>query len=122
MTAQEMNIAIAKWMGWKFDHLRKIAMPPESDQIQLRLYPGFSFSNYDNVPNYAGDLNAIHEAERELTEDLHDRWVVDLAEVTGAIIFEGYSDMFVGFHATAAQRCEALLKTIGRWKETEAAR
>ena len=59
--------------------------------------------------NYTGDLNAMHEAETVLKGQY---WVAyfDLIQHTGKA---------TGVRATAAQRAEAFLRTIGKWVEEE---
>jgi EAL domain-containing protein (putative c-di-GMP-specific phosphodiesterase class I) len=69
---------------------------------------GFSDINPD-LPNYLNDLNAMHEAEKVLLlrqqADYH--WLLE--EVTD-------SKEFLQVHATAAQRAEAFLRTLGKWE------
>ena len=55
------------------------------------------------IPDYCGDLNAMHEAENVLDETQAE----DYEELLGAY----------GFHATARQRAEAFLRTVGKWEE-----
>ncbi len=60
----------------------------------------------DQLPDYLGDLNAMHEAEKVLTG-------IQLAEYS--IWLQKIEDY--DFLATAAQRAEAFLKTLGLWIE-----
>ena len=69
-----------------------------------------------NVPDYLNDLNACHEFEKVLDKmtGIHGPSV---GICTGN---EVYEDMLLGMcdhpiRATAPQRCEAFLKTIGKW-------
>jgi hypothetical protein len=60
--------------------------------------------------DYERDLNAMHEAEKVLTErekQLYATWFMDYD--TG--------DLCKTIHATAAQRAEAFLRAIGKWEE-----
>lgn len=76
------------------------------------------------LPNYTGDLNAMHEAEKVL--DMHQQYAYGetLARATiGAGQFddpEGFTPNGWGYYApstaTAAQRAEAFLRTIGKWE------
>jgi hypothetical protein len=73
------------------------------------------------IPDYLNDLNAMHEAEEILTigqrgefwdvlhrmVERHEFWGDD---TTNDICFRV-------MHATAAQRAEAFLKTLGLWEE-----
>ena len=59
--------------------------------------------------NYTGDLNAMHEAEKEIwiNKQQWDRYK--------AILQDMRCDDAI--HATADQRAEAFLRTIGKWVE-----
>jgi hypothetical protein len=58
--------------------------------------------------NYTQDLNAMHEAEKTLTQDqseiFYPRWLGGFMSRTGPI------------YATARQRAQAFLRTIGKWE------
>ena len=56
------------------------------------------------IPNYISDLNAAADAENCLI-------------TTPKIEEDYYFALKRNFRATAAERCEALLKVIGKWKE-----
>lgn len=59
------------------------------------------------MPDYLNDLNAMHEAEIQLkAEDNH---------AYGCYCSELYEKYGNTVSLTAAQRCEAFLKTIGKW-------
>jgi len=64
--------------------------------------------------NYFADLNAMHEAEKVLTEDSqwddYDFWLCRNAK-PGELPFKSAT------HASAAQRAEAFLRTLNLWKE-----
>jgi hypothetical protein len=57
------------------------------------------------------DLNAMHDAERFLKAEYWDRYTQWLASLAGG------TRRFVVCHATARQRAEALLRTLGKWRE-----
>ena len=97
MTNEQINIAIAEACGW------------DSDDI-ARGYTLCQFS--ESVPNYCNDLNAMHEAEKIFDNALYCRYIDELC--TQAI--KGKNSMYL---ATAAQRAEAFLKTIGKWEEAK---
>ena len=66
-----------------------------------------------NVPDYLNDLNAMHEAVKTLPQNLMPRYFACLCNVvSGSLSLYGYSK---ATEATAAQRAEAFLKTIGKW-------
>lgn len=129
MTNEEINIVIAESVGWhphpdndkrkqKFwtyggggyglpngCDKRKAANPPIHDG---------AWENILGLPDYCNDLNAMHEAEKVLTpEQLVDYCAFSLRVATG----EGCVTDYKMIRATAAQRAEAFLKTIGKWKE-----
>jgi hypothetical protein len=64
------------------------------------------------IPNYLNDLNAMHEAEKVLTQAQD----YDYRTVTLPKVCKDGSGM-IALTATAAQRAEAFLRTIGKWKE-----
>lgn len=109
MTPEEQRIAIAEWCGWT-DIPQRIIRAHTRDLTWL------------GVPDYLGDLNAMHEAELKL--DYKQR-VIFINFLAVAVVREHkptLSDMtrcihVQACHATAAQRAEALLRTIGKWKE-----
>ena len=52
------------------------------------------------------DLNAMHEADKTIeTPAAYEHWLI-------AVVKDGYHS-----RATAAQRADAFLRTIGKWKE-----
>ena len=61
---------------------------------------------YNMTKDYSGDLNACHEMEKSLPKDLN-TWVDYLEWIN-------YEP-----DATAMQRAEAFLRTVGKWKEAE---
>lgn len=115
MTEKEQRIAISEWMGWT----NIVTIP--SGRI-LGFKPGAMknierdmTSHYD-LPNYPHDLNALHEAEKKLTTPQSVAYERELDEVANADFVKGESVfVFPTWHATAAQRCEALCRTL--WSE-----
>ena len=63
----------------------------------------------DVIPDYPQDLNAMHEAEKVLTREQEKEYAYQLEAACCPLEY--------GWHATAAQRAEAFLKTIGKWEE-----
>lgn len=92
MTSDEINRAIAEHLG--FSNIRD-----EGRFMNGRDKRGMLWS----IPNYSTDLNAMHEAEKLLT----DHW-------DG---FHFRNHLCNNIHATARQRAEAFLKTIGKWRD-----
>lgn len=106
MNPEKQRITIAELCGWsgcvdksceyrKCQHLHK--------GIVIGFPEPYSTSRY---PDYCNDLNAIHDAEKILNPlQVVSYWSQLERQRIEPIIF-----------ATASQRSEALLKTLGKWK------
>jgi len=107
MTPQAQRIAIAEACGWK--DVKNVATKRETPIIK-GITPDGKWSAV--IPDYINDLNVMHEAESlfflQLVEKKH--WLT-LSEVMGNGLQVGH------WHATAAQRAEAFLKTLGLWQD-----
>jgi hypothetical protein len=90
MTQEEQRTAIAEACGWKTGYRDAV-------------------SSVTALPNYLNDLNAMHEAEKVLTSEQVTSYVYSLESMN-----ERWS---TPAFATAAQRAEAFLRTIGKWRE-----
>lgn len=72
------------------------------------------------VRDYCNDLNAMHEAEKTLTIQQKENEYSD--NLTQVVIYlkRGLTIglvEYLGIHATARQRAEAFLRTLGKWEE-----
>lgn len=103
MTDEQINAAIAEACGWT--EITKKA--PLRGSLKHRFIAskagGKAF-----IPSYCTDLNAMHEAEHKLP-------YVQLCN---------YIDLLIEFSpeaavATARQRAEAFLRTLGKWEEVQ---
>jgi hypothetical protein len=66
------------------------------------------------LPDYLSDLNAMHEAEKVLSDDQYwPHFYDNLSEGCG-----GYDKHRNMLSATAAQRAEAFLRTLGKWEDS----
>jgi hypothetical protein len=108
MTNQQINIAIAKACG----------LTIVSDGITHHLIPCGKKTEHDpegcllkECPDYCNDLNAMHEAEKTLDDYQYYNYCRHHLPDTQR------SEMAQGRTATARQRAEAFLKTIGEWEE-----
>lgn len=107
MSEQEINIAIAEACGWHRDGC-------EFDRARwkrgtMTMVGDFAFTS---------DLNAMHEVEKRLIFSERKLFRYCLQKVKGSEIEDGVLialDECV--HATAKQRAEAFLRTIGKWEE-----
>ena len=105
MNNKQINTTIAEACGW------------DSDDI-ARGYTLCQFS--ENVPDYCNDLNAMHEAEATLNYEQGEQFedeLCDICDMENRHKEYPLPFRFAVAHATARQRAEAFLKTIGKWKE-----
>lgn len=72
-----------------------------------------------HCPDYCTDLNAMHEAEKWLTEL---NWFTYISELAQIVRFPKQPEVQLrqSIHATARQRAEAFLRTLGKWEEVQA--
>ena len=110
MTNQQMNVAIAEACGWTDIHdsgpwhnHKLWGYPPELQ--------GQGGNAYKYMPDYCTDLNAMHEAEKTLTDDQRE---VFYPRNLGA-----WQRPFNVIYATARHRAEAFLYTLGKWEEVQ---
>jgi hypothetical protein len=105
MKPEQQNKIIAKHCGWK-------QRDNVSDNYSTNgwLNPN---NRWDYCPNFCEDLNAMHEAEKILFETIENpnKYFDELDEICEVI-----ADTIT---ATAAQRAEAFLKTIGKWEDEQ---
>ena len=108
MKPEYQRVAIAEACGWKVHPKDKwVVIPPNSPH---------SVQPLNTLPNYLNDLNAMHDAEKVLTpEQLVDYCAFRLRATTG----EGCVTDYKMIRATASQRAEAFLRTIGKWEEAK---
>jgi hypothetical protein len=68
------------------------------------------------LPDYLNDLNAMHEAMAHLEPEQVDQFAAELS----GIVWWDLTSNEVGHvaNATATQRAEAFLRTIGKWEES----
>lgn len=83
-------------------------MTPEAQRIAIAEACGWAHASVGPFahPDYLTDLNAMHEAEKVLTNAQRERYRTELVyKLAGGDVF-----------ATAAQKAEAFLWTIGKWE------
>jgi hypothetical protein len=128
MTDQQINIAIAESLGW---HSKSGANGGvkwvDKDGIGRNgggLY-GYGYNDelkLSHLPDYTSELNVCHEFELEVIYS-NDRLPKKYTQqIKSAICREvgvkkAQMDFDLCITATARQRCEAYLKTIGKWIE-----
>lgn len=110
MNNEKQRIAIAEACGWKVkrrDITGYNVWEPDAE------FPAQLTNNIENkLPDYLNDLNAMHEAEKVLTSEKEAGYFLGLQK----LIVPPYLRHFAPcIRATAAQRAEAFLRTIGKW-------
>jgi hypothetical protein len=110
MNTEEQRIAIAEACG--FTDVKKIWVyrsDTGNDGYNVLTGNHECSSNRIDIPDYLNDLNAMHEAEKHLGDPtLYDEYSDNLRRAMDGV---GWT-----WHATAAQRAEAFLKTLNLWK------
>ena len=101
---KEQQIAIAQACGWTGFNPDNI---PDCLQYTARAPSG----KWGLIPDYLNDLNAMHEAEKVVKDlGLYRKFLY-------LVVLEDPSNVSnEPAWATAAQRGEAFLKTIGKWE------
>jgi len=113
MTTDMQRVAIARHAGWTCcGHMTGMdpwGLPPhlnisnyDAKQIMDREVP------IDTLPDYTGDLNAIHALVHAMPEEQFVGWCLRLMKI---------ADGLESYRATAGQCCEAFLKTLNLWIE-----
>ena len=103
MTPEHQIVAIAEAYGFRECWISQNGAPW-----------GFLGANYYSqlVPNYPFDLNAMHEVEKAMNNNDWWKFVEHLTNICGR-------GTALGISATASQRAEAFLRTIGKWEEAK---
>lgn len=101
-----MRVAIAEACGWRFHPDGSGYIPPNGNEWIGRGYKSLT----DCVPDYPNDLNAMHEAEGVLFGIACENYARQLCGV--GLLYYPVA------HATARQRAEAFLRTIGKWRDS----
>lgn len=112
MNPIDQQIAIAESQGW-----RKIGSNDAVVYVKDADLVSYQARTQEQLPNYLNDLNAMHEVEKTLSLDQRDIYYDKLWDVCDrASRMASVSDWLVPT-ATAAQRAEAYLRTINKWKD-----
>ena len=99
MTEEQINAAIAKACGRR--------QKPNGEWFPDN---GLTVGS-QGIPNYCNDLNAMHEAEKVLTQHQN--------ESIYPRILGAWRNPTKPIYATARQRAEAFLRTLGKWEEVQ---
>jgi len=117
MTKDEINIAISEICGW-------VPVRNHWEKDDVSAYCNDSHCHLQ-LPDYHGDLNAMHEAERTL--DGTTEWNGEenhtcaeeayMGHLSKAVKDGRFADDWQLITATAAQRAEAFLRVHNLWRE-----
>ena len=116
MTPEAQKIAIAEACGWTdCQHVKSIGLtkgyPPTNNPPKYGTYE----NGMAQLPDYLNDLNAMHEAEKTLNPIQAAGYAKNLT----SIAWQSEQPVFAPMTANAAQRAEAFLRTIDKWKTKE---
>lgn len=118
MKAEQQRICIAEACGW-------VSKPDKYyyDRIAWN-HPSIKTDRAtQDLPSYLTDLNAMHEAEKVFYSDSNQsvryaEFLLDVLQIPHPFIGTARC-AFLTNHATAAQRAEAFLRTIGKWTDSK---
>lgn len=102
LSDEELRVMCAELCGYKI-HEWGITYPDEKESGR-----GY-VSVTDLLPNYPADLNAMHEAEKTLTETEAHRYHGELCDVRAKTGHGTHVLDVVTYHATGRQRCIAFI-------------
>lgn len=116
MKAEAQRIAIAEACGWT--HI--VAGPGFAEDPPRKWPRGESpLGPRLELPDYLISLDAMHDAEKVLARALIPEWERHIRQITQRDAEEGTGLYERIIRATAPQRAEAFLKTIGKWQEAK---
>jgi hypothetical protein len=113
MKPEKQRIAIAKACGWIWTN----KCPEHGKQtikFWLNEHTGRKVYYEYLLPYYLDDLNDMADAEETLSFNDKQKYLDILADAPREDIHYTWAD---SVFATAAQRAEAFLRTVGRWEE-----
>ena len=121
MTLEKQRITIAEACGWTV--INDTICDPKPEVVNGQQTGNIDINPVATLPDYLNDLNAMHEAMQHLPDALNsgpNGFVNNIVNVVQKVvaprpIFRG--PYFYVVTATAAERAEAFLRTIGKWEE-----
>ena len=123
MTPDKQRTAIAEACGYSavsFDDRQHVDIDGRSILMWTQ-WMGEKHGVRIQVPAYVNDLNAMHEAEKVLTPETRPEYLCQLfdAATQGFCGLYPADENYLTHHATAAQRAEAFLRTLGKWEASK---
>jgi hypothetical protein len=107
MKPEKQRIAVAEACGWTVSANGWWSHPTLPD----------NGGAMPDAPDYLNDLNAMHEAEKVLTQQQRIEYVRDLGYIWTGRNDRALPNWWFVHDATAAQRARAFLRTIGKWED-----
>ena len=110
MTTEEQKLALLEWAGWKRDGC---------DSDQERWKDG-TLTFIGNLAGTLSSLDVIAEFENKLKKQMLFCYIDNLCLITNGPTAESdgsYKEIGAMLLATAPQRLEALVRTLGLWRE-----
>ncbi len=115
MNEEQKRIKIAEEVGWKFhpptEHL--YSEQEKAEAIMCWVRPGNDPWQMERVPDYFNDLNAMHEAEKSLSDGQYTIFCDHLHDF--ACEEQLQTGKWRWLSSTAAQRAEAFGRTLNLW-------
>jgi hypothetical protein len=120
MNQAKQRIAIAEACGWKMhDHpdclAKKEGWVSRGWETWVMNPSGLLVFKHD-IPNYLNDLNAMHQAEMVLSRGEHYNQTGGFGLYVQNLDFVRCGRKHL-IEATASERAEAFLRTIGKWED-----
>ena len=110
-----MRVDESPWFSWFLNGERKtIALEEYQKNVSL-----------GKLPDFCGDLNVMAQTCQTVSETGHYKFLGHLYSIMRGEVTDHGDNKFSAFnvaimvHATARQRAEAYLKTIGKWNHTK---
>ncbi len=127
MSPDAQRITIAEERGWRTSECTvcgapgHVAYSPNGAVFYAEASCLRSAALVRVIPDYLNDLNAIHEAEPTILTSrlMLAEWERHIRAITLRDAAEGSGLYERIIRATAAQRCEAFLRTIGQWDDSK---
>jgi hypothetical protein len=110
MTDEQINQRIAEVCGWKHD------FNEDHENPEWYWIPPNNPDGNGEPPNYCNDLNVMHEAEKVLKSFEH---LVNYHALLGYCGGTTLMRLHECITATARQRAEAFLRTLGKWEDEQ---
>jgi hypothetical protein len=105
MTPSSQRIAIAEVCGYRKGEAAPFWLATPIGQP-------FKACGLEDLPDYLSDLNAMHEAVKALDREQRNDYGNWLFNICG-------TSWLLAVEATAAQRAEAFLRTVGKWDDSK---